>query len=183
MSPAVDLQGAAGKSATPGAPPPAADSPAAREAAALIYHEARLLDGGRYEEWLDLFAADGRYWIPLTPDQAAGDRVQSIADEDLLLLRIRVARLGHPRAYSLQPRVSCRHVLQAPHIEAADPARGTVVACTSFLYAESKGEDQLVLLGAARHHLRLEDGRLRIVLKRIDLLNAGAALPAIYLLV
>ena len=159
----------------------AADFPAAAEIAAFVYAEARLLDAGRYEEWLQLFAAGGRYWVPLSPSQTGSEAAQSIADEDLLLLRIRVARLAHPRAYSLQPPVACRHVLQAPHIEAADPAGGTVLTCTSFMYAESKGDEQLVLFGAARHRLRVEGGRLRIALKRIDLLNAGAALPAIYL--
>jgi hypothetical protein len=29
--------------------------------------------------------------------------------------------------------------------------------------------------------MRVEDGALRIVLKRVDLVNAGAALPTVYL--
>jgi len=54
---------------------------------------------------------------------------------------------------------------------------------TPFVYSEVKGDDQLVLFGAASHRLRLEGGRLRIVLKRVDLLNADAALPSILLFV
>ena len=32
----------------------------------LILHEARLLDDGRYREWLDLYTDEAIYWIPLS---------------------------------------------------------------------------------------------------------------------
>ena len=32
----------------------------------LILHEARLLDDGRYREWLDLLTEEAIYWIPLS---------------------------------------------------------------------------------------------------------------------
>ena len=31
----------------------------------FLYHEAELLDERRYEEWLDLFTEDARYWMPM----------------------------------------------------------------------------------------------------------------------
>ena len=40
-------------------------SAVATRMAAFVVHEARLIDEGRYDEWLALFADDGRYWVPL----------------------------------------------------------------------------------------------------------------------
>jgi 3-phenylpropionate/cinnamic acid dioxygenase small subunit len=31
----------------------------------FVYKEAALLDEEQYQEWLALFAEDGRYWVPL----------------------------------------------------------------------------------------------------------------------
>ena len=36
----------------------------------FLYHEAWLLDHGRLEEWLGLFATDATYWIPLQASQS-----------------------------------------------------------------------------------------------------------------
>ena len=36
-----------------------------REVEDLFYTEADLLDGRRYEEWLDLFTDDVHYWMPM----------------------------------------------------------------------------------------------------------------------
>src|SRR5271156_5747162 len=39
--------------------------PSDRQLIDFVVREARLLDEQRFEEWLDLFAEDGRYWMPL----------------------------------------------------------------------------------------------------------------------
>ena len=36
-----------------------------RELGAFVAAEAALLDAARYDEWLALYADDGRYWVPL----------------------------------------------------------------------------------------------------------------------
>src|SRR5262249_50847346 len=36
-----------------------------QQAEDFLYHEARLLDERRFEEWLELFTADGLYWLPM----------------------------------------------------------------------------------------------------------------------
>jgi len=96
---------------------------------------------------------------------------------------IRVARIKGPRAYSLQPAVSGQHLLQAPEVEQADQAANEYRLRTPFVYAEARGPERTVLYGTVRHALRREPGGLRIVLKRVDLLGAGAPLPSIHLFV
>ena len=31
----------------------------------FLYEEARLIDEGHFEEWLDVFTEDGIYWLPI----------------------------------------------------------------------------------------------------------------------
>ncbi len=153
-----------------------------RELQDFIVHEAHLIDTRQLDDWLALFAEDARYWIPLHgAAQAEGDAVNSLADEDRLLLALRIERLKNPRAHSQRPPSRCQHVLQTPQLLHADEAAGRFELLTPFLYIEAQGERQQMLAGTARHRLVRRDGRLQIEQKRVDLLNAGEALPAIQL--
>ncbi len=150
------------------------------DAVQFVLDEGRLLNESRYTEWLSLFAPDGVYWVPLDGDRQADPHVSaSLAYEDRLLLQTRIQRLQGPRAHSLEPGVRSLHVLQTPRIEAASDAE--IALSTPFLYAEVYGDRQSVLAGTWRHRLRPSAAGLHIVLKRVDLLQAGGALEAIQL--
>jgi len=158
------------------------DAATASELFDFIALEARLIDARRFDEWLALFADDGRYWVPLQGDaQVEGAAHNALADEDRLLLALRIERLKNPRAHSQRPPSRCQHILQQPSLVNVDDAGGRYELYTPFVYVESRAERQLMLSGAVRHRLVRQAGALRIELKRVDLLNAGEALPAIQL--
>lgn len=148
----------------------------------FIYEEAALLDAGRFDEWLALFTEDGRYWVPLLgAAQIDGQSHNGLADEDLLLLRLRVERLKDPRAHSQHPRSHCQHVLQAPRVAARDEAGGVYRLVTPFLYCEVRGQEQTLLAGRCTHTLVHGAAGLRMREKRVDLAGAGRALPMLQL--
>ena len=148
----------------------------------FVAHEAALIDAQRFDDWLALFADDGRYWVPLRgAEQAEGDAYNALADEDRLLLALRVQRLKNPKAHSQHPRSRCQHVLQASQVVSRDDAAGTCELRTPFLYIESRGARQLLLAGSATHRLVRAGDAWRIRMKRVDLLDAGEPLPAIQL--
>ena len=149
----------------------------------FVFAEARLLDAQRWDEWHALFADDGVYWVPLSPDATDPRSAVSLAFEDRLLREVRIERLKNRRAPSQQPASRCHHLLQPPFVESTDPVANRFVTRTEFIYHESRAGQTTVLPGTAWHHLGLIDGRLRIHLKRIDLLHAGDALPAIQLFI
>jgi 3-phenylpropionate/cinnamic acid dioxygenase small subunit len=150
--------------------------------AEFIVHEARLLDERRHDEWLALFADDGRYWVPLQgAAQQEGAPHNALADEDRLLLQLRIERLKSPRAHSQHPPSRCQHVLQAAVVTRDDSGDGLCELRTPFVYFESRGERQLVLAGTYVHRLVKAASEWRIRLKRVNLLDAGAPLPAIQL--
>ncbi|MDM0034760.1 aromatic-ring-hydroxylating dioxygenase subunit beta [Variovorax sp. J22P271] len=150
----------------------------------FIAAEAALLDAGRFDDWLALFTDDGHYWVPLQgAAQADPYTHNSIAYEDRLLLQLRIERLKNPRAHSQHPASRCQHVLQRARIESDDAESGEVVLRTPFLYVEARGEQQLMLAGSYRHLLLRTAAGWAIRQKRVDLLTAGQALPAIQLFI
>ena len=149
----------------------------------FVVLEARLLDAKRYEEWNALFTDDAMYWVPLVPDQEDGLNHTSHLYEDKLLRELRIERLKSPRAFSQQPPTRSHHLLQTPTVERADPAANAYVVRSEFHYTEAQGDELNTFVGTCLHHLRLQDGALRMSLKRVNLLNCDAALPAVQLFI
>jgi 3-phenylpropionate/cinnamic acid dioxygenase small subunit len=147
----------------------------------FVVREARLIDERRFDEWYDLFADDGCYWVPAAPGQADPLNHNSLAYEDKLLLQLRVERLKSPLAYSQKPASRCHHLLQTPEVEKREPARGEYLTRTQFIYTETRGDESQRYAATAWHTLVRQNGRLSIKLKRVDILNCDAALPSIQL--
>jgi 3-phenylpropionate/cinnamic acid dioxygenase small subunit len=150
---------------------------------AFVVREARLLDECRYEEWYDCYAPDGFYWVPLSRDQPDGVLHNSLAYEDKLLLKLRIQRLAHARAFSQQPASRCHHVLQVPEVECFEIDEGIFSTRTQMLYTESRLENLQHYSVTVWHRLRWMDSRWQVVLKRCDILNADAMLPSIQLFI
>lgn len=149
----------------------------------FVYAEARLLDAKRFDDWNALFTDDAFYWVPATPDQPDGDNWVSHMYEDKLLRVTRIERLKSPRAFSQQPPSRCHHLLQAPHVETFEPGNNHFVTRTEFHYTESQGDSTQLHVGTARHHLSVQGGNLRMTLKRVNMMDCDAALPAIQLFI
>ena len=149
----------------------------------FVVTEARLLDAKRFDDWNALFTDDAIYWLPLVPDQPDGINHTSHLYEDKLLRDLRVQRLKSPRAFSQQPPSRCHHLLQVPTVERFDAAANAFVLRTEFHYTESQGDALQFLVGSCFHHLTVTGGAIRITLKRVDLINCDAALPAVQLFI
>src|ERR1700704_1942414 len=95
----------------PAGVPPAIDPGVERNVARFLHHEALLLDDRRFEEWLPLYTDDARYWVPAEPGQADPINHVSIMYEDKAVMRMRVRRLMHPRAYAHNPHPRTTHLV------------------------------------------------------------------------
>jgi 3-phenylpropionate/cinnamic acid dioxygenase small subunit len=149
----------------------------------FVVYEARLLDEKRYDEWNALFTDEACYWVPLVPGQTDALNHTSHLYEDKLLRDLRIERLKSPRAFSQQPPSRSHHLLQTPGIDVYDPDANRYVLRTPFHYTESQADEQNFFVGTFFHHLSVAGGALRMSLKRVDLLNCDAALPAIQLFI
>jgi 3-phenylpropionate/cinnamic acid dioxygenase small subunit len=156
-------------------------TPTNQELIDFVYREARLIDQQRFDEWLALFADDARYWMPLEWQQTDPTLVGSLLYEDKMLLGIRVERLKGRRTYSQKPKSRCHHVLQAPRVESRDEAGNRYVMWTPQHYVEARVDEQTLYASWATHTLAVENGELKIKLKRVDLINCDAAFGNIQL--
>jgi 3-phenylpropionate/cinnamic acid dioxygenase small subunit len=149
--------------------------PTDRQLVDFVVAEARLLDELRFDDWLQLFADDGFYWMPLAHGQTDPRLHTSLMYEDKLLLQIRIERLRGARTFSQQPISRCHHLLQWPTVESRDEGTGVYVVRTAFHYVETRWDEQTLYAGWATHTLVGDAGALRIRLKRVDLVNCDAA--------
>ena len=157
-------------------------APSRDELIDFIYNETRMLDEGRFEEWLGLWQPDGHYWMPLDYKQSDPHNVTSYLYEDNFMLRLRVERLKGERTFSQKPKSRCCHVIQRPFIDDYDTDANRYVTNTSMHYVETRLDDQILLALTATHDLTVVDGSIRIANKRVDLLNCDAAFGNIQLL-
>jgi 3-phenylpropionate/cinnamic acid dioxygenase small subunit len=157
------------------------EAPTDQQLIDFVIREARMIDQQRFEDWLDLFAEDGTYWMPLEWGQTDPKLTCSLMYEDRLLLKIRVERLKGNRTFSQKPKSRCHHVLQTPQVDLRDEAANQYVTWTPMHYVETRFDDQKLYAAWATHTLSVIDGRIRIRQKRVDLVNCDAAFGNIQL--
>ncbi len=143
----------------------------------FLYHEAWLLDQGRFDEWLELYTDDATYWIPLQADQSDPLTTSSIVYDDRRLLEVRVRQFQHPRAHARVPVPRTVHQVGNVRVIESD-GRDVRVSSTLFL-VEFRRERQRVWGALVEHRLRRTDQGLWIAAKRVDLVNSEAELDGI----
>ena len=145
-----------------------------REVEQFLYVQAELLDAKHWQAWIDLFAADGVYWMPVAPEQTEWESSPSIFIEDKLMMEIRKGRVSHPNAWSQAPQWETNHLVS--HVAIESNEGGTLVVRSRFHMMELRRDAIRHFGGRYTHTLvRGEDGALKIRLQRVDLFNSQAS--------
>ena len=155
------------------------NAPVLADLQAFVAFEACCLDEQRWAEWAALFAPDGWYWLPAATAHTDPLAQASHLYDDTQLREVKLRRLQSPQAHSQKPAGRCHHLLQTSELRVLDAAANRFELRTPFIYTELRAGRSVSLPGVAWHHLRMQDGALRIVLKRVDLLHAAEPLPAV----
>jgi 3-phenylpropionate/cinnamic acid dioxygenase small subunit len=145
---------------------------------AFLIYEARLLDEGYFDEWLELFTPDAYYWVPSQPDQVDPFETVSLMYDDRRLLETRVRRLSHPRIYSQEPRSRTSRIVTNLSVDPAAGESGVTVR-SKFVLVEFRREEQRVFAGTYTHRLVGEGADMRIAMKKVELVNCDAALDGL----
>ena len=149
------------------------------EIADFLFEEAERLDRGDFEGWLDLFAEEGMYWVPVSVDQASPHDHVSLFYEDKLLLGMRIERMRHPNALGMHRPLRSSRVIGNVRLAEAGPDR--VVATARFHLLEWQAERLRPFAGSCRMSLVRRDG-WRILEKRVDLVNPEEAFESIQII-
>lgn len=153
------------------------------ELADFIFYENKLLDCERYKEWYELFAEEGVYWIPGSSQQTDPENEISIALENKLLLSLRIERLSHQRAFSLQPKVKGLRLVQNPQVLNSDTTMGLIQVETNIIYSEYQAGKTEIFPAKVTYSLQPKQQSWEIVQKKVDLLAVDDYLPCIQLFV
>lgn len=144
-----------------------------REVEQFLYRQAELLDGKHWQAFIDLFDAQGVYWMPVTPEQTEWEGSPSIFAEDKLMMEIRKGRVSHPNAWSQAPMWETNHLVSHVALESVTP--GEIKVRSRFHMMELRRDNVRHFGGRYQHTLvRGADGGLRIKLQRVDLFNGQA---------
>jgi 3-phenylpropionate/cinnamic acid dioxygenase small subunit len=153
------------------------------EAEDLLFHEARLLDEMRLEEWLELFTEDGLYWLPINENKEPGEDTSLIYDLTVRRQE-RVYRLLSTPVPSQSPPSETVHCVTNVAVENGSEDGEARVHSIQLIYESRVGDytqvglgEQRCFVGRCEHRFRYEDGRWRIALKKLVLLNREASIP------
>jgi 3-phenylpropionate/cinnamic acid dioxygenase small subunit len=138
----------------------------------FLFHQSELLDDKQWGAYIDLFADEGVYWMPATPEQTEWLDSPSIFAEDKRMMEIRMGRVTHPNAWSQAPQWGTSHLVGNVVIEAVSETEITVRS--RFQMMELRRDATRHFAGTYRHTLRRGSNDFKIVLQRVDLLNGQA---------
>jgi len=154
----------------------------------FLFREARLLDEGRFREWLDLLADDIRYWMPSmgrryrlsskaialinaddsTEREFSSESEVAILDETKESLQRRVARLESGMAWAEDPPSHTCHIVSNVCVTDGDPDTQVIVHSNFVLYRTRGESEQDFYIGRRQDALRrLSRGDWRIAFRKI----------------
>jgi 3-phenylpropionate/cinnamic acid dioxygenase small subunit len=165
MSAAASRSLSAGAGCAPG-------TPLYGEIVAFLYREAELLDSYRFAEWVELFAEDVRYEMPVRTNQVrssgSGFQQMTFFDENLVSLQTRVKRLQTDSAWAETPPSRTRHFVSNVLVEPSDkPDEFAVGLC--FMVTRTRSDHGYQMFTGRREDLlrRVGGGHFRIARRRI----------------
>lgn len=131
---------------------------------ALLAEYGGLLDLGRYDDWLALFAAECRYEVVPRENHDAGLPVALILCDSRAMLEDRVAALLQANKYNIH---TDRHIIGLPRIVAAETGRIAVEAPFAVYQTDTEGETILFAAGLYRDRLETRGDALLLAEKLV----------------
>lgn len=148
---------------------------------AFLTREARLMDEGRYREWLELWTDDAVYWVPCNDDDIDPARQVSIIYDDRDRLGQRIERLLSGSVLSQQPRPRMRRVVS--NIEIGPAAGAEVTVESNFVLGVARAGTKHVWIGRSIHQLRAAGETFKIARKKVLLIDNDQEIPLLQFLI
>jgi 3-phenylpropionate/cinnamic acid dioxygenase small subunit len=160
------------------------------EAEEILFAEARLLDDGLYEKWLELFTDDGIYWIP-SDESSDPDEETSIIYDDSRQREKRIFQLRN-KHLAQDPLSRTIHFISNVEVEETKSPEEVTVRCNAIVAEMRPGDHQELHKGIGdprlvacrcNYRLRQENDLWRIAVKQVKLINRDVPLQNITFIV
>jgi 3-phenylpropionate/cinnamic acid dioxygenase small subunit len=151
-----------------------------REVEAFLFKEAQLADESQYSAWEELVDDDMIYWVPIGDGNYDPNKKPSVTYDNRARLATRIRQLNTGARHAQLPVSPMRRLIS--NIEINSPAADEYVALSNFVIVEAQIQathNLYVWAGRTEHRLRRKGGGLKLFYKKVHLVNAGEALPAV----
>jgi len=125
----------------------------------LLFREARLLDQRDYQQWLDLWTEDCRYFVPVRnviaskpgkpvrpiQDELEDDMGAAWVDDRKQLMEARVARLNTGKAWSENPPARTRRFISNVEVQDSADSNSVDVYSNLLLYRNRRDRETTLL--------------------------------------
>jgi 3-phenylpropionate/cinnamic acid dioxygenase small subunit len=146
----------------------------------FLYHEARLMDEGRYAEWFELWGEDAIYWVPCNEDNIDPARHVSIIYDNRVRLAERIERLKSGSVLAVEPRPRMRRVISNIEVLAEGPE---IEVGSNFILGTIRWGEQQLWIGRSVHRVRPKGDSFEIARKTVLLINNDEPIPVLQFLI
>ena len=151
----------------------------------FLYREARYADESDYDSWEALWTDDALYWVPVA---ATSDptRTMSLIYDNRSRIATRLKQVRTGKRYAQAPPSKLRRLIS--NIEflggRANSGDGTdLEVAANFIVLESRARGNHLWGGRTTYRLRRQDGDLRLVYKKVVLVDNGEPIPTLGFLI
>ncbi|WP_298431168.1 aromatic-ring-hydroxylating dioxygenase subunit beta [Ottowia sp.] len=147
----------------------------------FIYREARLQDEHQYDAWESLWTNDGVYWVPANGDDIDPEQKMSIVYDNRSRIALRIRQYHTGKRFSQTPQSRLRRLVSNVEILSDDGQE--IRAAANAMVFESQTRGDVVWASRNEYTLRREGDDLRMVLKKVMLVNNHTALYSMAFLI
>jgi 3-phenylpropionate/cinnamic acid dioxygenase small subunit len=151
------------------------------EVTQFIYREARLQDEHAYDDWESLWADDGIYWVPANGEGGDPEREMSIIYDNRSRIGLRIRQYHTGKRFSQTPRSRLRRLVS--NVEVLEDDGRDIRAAANAMVFESQTRGDTVWASRNEYRLRRDGDQMRIVLKKVVLVNNATALTSMAFLI
>ena len=151
------------------------------EVTQFVYREARLQDEHAYDAWEALWTDDGVYWVPANGEGGDPEQCMSIIYDNRSRIALRIRQFHTGKRFSQTPKSRLRRLVSNVEILQHDDAQ--IVVGSNAMVFESHVRGDTIWASRNEHTLRRVDGELRLVRKKVVLVNNETALHSMAFLI
>ena len=152
-----------------------------REIERFLYQEARLADEADYDAWEALWTDDAIYWVPAGRDDVDPTTHVSVIYDNRSRISTRIKQLKTGKRHAQSPPSRLRRIIS--NVEPLGVESGDTVVAANFILVESRERGERLWAGRTTYRLRSVSGEIRLVYKKVMLVNNTEALPTMAFLI
>jgi 3-phenylpropionate/cinnamic acid dioxygenase small subunit len=149
-----------------------------REIEDFLYKEADTIDSRKFEEWLDFFADDLRYWVPIRKnlpfarrfEDMTGEHESAWIDDTRSTLEARVCQVMTKIHWAEEPLSRVSHLVSNVYVDKVeDSEAGQIITVRSKLlcHRSRMEENSEILIGKREDKIRRRGNDLKIFRRKI----------------